>query len=63
MGHVVLEIKNLTRRFGVFAVVAAMPLSVNAGRVFRVWQRKAQPGLQNDEFSNFLSRKSRTCKH
>jgi ABC-type uncharacterized transport system ATPase subunit len=31
MSDVVLEIKNLTRRFGVFAAVDALTLSVNAG--------------------------------
>ena len=32
--HIVLEIKNLTRRFGAFTAVDALTLSVNAGEVF-----------------------------
>jgi ABC-type uncharacterized transport system ATPase subunit len=35
MGDIVLEIKNLTRRFDAFTAVRALPLSVNAGRVFK----------------------------
>jgi ABC-2 type transport system ATP-binding protein len=34
MSDVVLEIKNLTRRFGAFTAVDALTLSVNAGEVF-----------------------------
>ena len=34
MRDVVLEIKNLTRRFGAFTAVDALTLSVNAGEVF-----------------------------
>jgi len=34
MSDVVLEIKNLTRRFGVFTAVDTLTLSVNAGEVF-----------------------------
>ena len=34
MSDVVLEIKNLTRRFGTFTAVDALTLSVNAGEVF-----------------------------
>jgi ABC-2 type transport system ATP-binding protein len=34
MSEVVLEIKNLTRRFGAFTAVDALTLSVNAGEVF-----------------------------
>jgi ABC-type polysaccharide/polyol phosphate transport system ATPase subunit len=34
MSDVVLEIKNLTRRFGAFTAVDAFTLSVNAGEVF-----------------------------
>jgi ABC-2 type transport system ATP-binding protein len=34
MAEVVLEIKNLTRRFGTFTAVDALTLSVNAGEVF-----------------------------
>jgi ABC-type uncharacterized transport system ATPase subunit len=34
MVEVVLEIKNLTRRFGTFTAVDALTLSVNAGEVF-----------------------------
>ena len=33
MSDVVLEIKNLTRRFGTFTAVDALTLSVNAGEV------------------------------
>jgi len=34
MAEVILEIKNLTRRFGAFTAVDALTLSVNAGEVF-----------------------------
>lgn len=34
MSDVVLEIKDLTRRFGAFTAVDALTLSVNAGEVF-----------------------------
>ena len=34
MSEIVLEIKNLTRRFGAFTAVDALTLSVNAGEVF-----------------------------
>ena len=34
MSDVILEIKNLTRRFGAFTAVDALTLSVNAGEVF-----------------------------
>ena len=34
MSDVVLEIKNLTRRFGAFTAVDSLTLSVNAGEVF-----------------------------
>jgi ABC-2 type transport system ATP-binding protein len=34
MGDIVLEIKGLTRRFGIFTAVDALTLSVNAGEVF-----------------------------
>ena len=34
MSDVVLEIKNLTRRFGAFTAVDDLTLSVNAGEVF-----------------------------
>ena len=34
MAEVVLEIKNLTRRFGPFTAVDDLTLSVNAGEVF-----------------------------
>jgi ABC-2 type transport system ATP-binding protein len=34
MRDVVLEIRNLTRRFGAFTAVDALTLSVNAGEVF-----------------------------
>ena len=34
MSNMVLEIKNLTRRFGMFTAVNAVTLSVNAGEVF-----------------------------
>ncbi len=34
MVEVVLEIKNLTRRFGNFTAVDALTLSVNAGEIF-----------------------------
>ena len=34
MSDVVLEIKNLTRRFGAFTAVDALSLSINAGEVF-----------------------------
>jgi len=34
MSDTVLEIKNLTRRFGAFTAVDALTLSVNAGEVF-----------------------------
>jgi ABC-type multidrug transport system ATPase subunit len=34
MSDIVLEIKNLTRRFGAFTAVDALTLSVNAGEVF-----------------------------
>src|SRR5208337_5563727 len=34
MSDVVLEIRNLTRRFGAFTAVDALTLSVNAGEVF-----------------------------
>ncbi|HEX7569956.1 MAG TPA: ATP-binding cassette domain-containing protein, partial [Verrucomicrobiae bacterium] len=36
MSDVVLDIKNLTRRFGAFTAVDALTLSVNAGEVFGV---------------------------
>jgi ABC-2 type transport system ATP-binding protein len=34
MSDLVLEIKNLTRRFGAFTAVDALTLSINAGEVF-----------------------------
>jgi ABC-2 type transport system ATP-binding protein len=34
MSDIVLEIKNLTRRFGAFTAVDSLTLSVNAGEVF-----------------------------
>jgi ABC-type multidrug transport system ATPase subunit len=34
MSKIVLEIKNLTRRFGAFTAVDSLTLSVNAGEVF-----------------------------
>jgi ABC-type branched-subunit amino acid transport system ATPase component len=50
MSDVVLEIKNLTRRFGAFTAVDALTLSVNAGEVFGCsFQRGGHPDSQ---FSN-----------
>ena len=43
MSDVVLEIKNLTRRFGAFTAVDALTLSVNAGEVFGVLGSKRLP--------------------
>ena len=34
MSEIILEIKNLTRRFGAFTAVDALTLSVNGGEVF-----------------------------
>jgi hypothetical protein len=58
MGDVVLEIKNLTWRFGAFTAVDALPLSVNAGRSSKSSNVKNNLDCQNPEFSNFLSRTS-----
>jgi hypothetical protein len=53
MGDVVLEIKNLTQRFGAYTTMDALPFRSTPGGSSKSGNVKRNWGCQNHEFSNF----------